>query len=104
DTLLKVPYGLATASLKRVVGTPDFLLSLNYYDIEGKMVQTIAQNYFKDKKHLNNFDMSTTQYHFSGAVSKTKSIQSVYRTTPLVTKIENENVFDHQDRLLAIHQ
>ncbi|WP_461788704.1 RHS repeat domain-containing protein [Pedobacter sp.] len=104
DTLLKAPAGLVTVSLKKVVGTTDYLMSVMYYDQESRLVQLTAQNYYANKKHINNYDLANTVFNFEGTVHQTTSIQSVDAATPLLTKLETFNQYDHQDRLLEVSQ
>lgn len=67
------------------------LLTINYYDDRGNLIQSVSQN------HLGGTDRITNEYNFSGDLIKNKHIHIANGVT---TTILNTNMYDHIGRLL----
>jgi RHS repeat-associated protein len=83
---------LPTASKITVLGTGTALLSVNYYDKEGRVVQVKSQN------HLGGTDVVDNTYNFAGELiaSNRTNVASGVSTT-----IATRNEYDHMGRKLA---
>lgn len=94
----KLTKGLATASKVRILGTSNYLWSVNYYDDQGRVVKNYQQHY-KDKQiHVNNVDEITSVYDFTGKIT---NVTRLHKTVNLANlKIQNRYEYDHQGRLL----
>ena len=87
---------LLTGTKVRTLGTNDFLLTVNYYDEEGRVVQTKSQN------SLNGIDVVDNTWNFAGelvAQIRTHNVPGKGTTT-----ISNRFEYDHMGRKLANFQ
>ncbi len=81
--------GIATGSKVNIVGTTDWLTSVQFYDDRGRVTQTQSEN------HLGQLDISTVVYDYAGKVLTTKAIQHNVIT-------EQDMAYDHAGRLTSI--
>ncbi|PSR52014.1 hypothetical protein AHMF7605_29125 [Adhaeribacter arboris] len=85
--------GLVTGVKNRVLGTKQYLTSVNYYDKRYRLVQVISDN------HLKGMDRTSSQYNFTGKVTKEKHVHKAKEQV----SITKEYKYDHQDRLLKVY-
>ena len=82
--------GLPTGTRTTVLGTGTMLLSVNYYDDYGRIIQT------KDEHHLNNgTDVVDMEYNFDGSLKNTT--RSHTKGTSITT-IASAYTYDHMGR------
>ncbi len=86
--------GLVTGTKTNVLGTSDFLWSVNYYDDKYRDIQLIAQN------RKGGFDRITNTVDFAGNVLQTKTTSSNGTTTHAIKK---RYEYDHAGRLLKTY-
>ncbi|OWK68722.1 hypothetical protein CBW18_20795 [Pedobacter sp. AJM] len=90
--------GLLTAQKVRMLGTEDFLWTINYYDDEGRVVKTYKQHYLSGTISAANYDVITNSYSFVGElISSTR----VHHTNDATTTIANRYEYDHWGRKMA---
>ena len=90
--------GFATGSKVKVLGTSQMLLTVNYYDAEGRIVQSKSENY------LNGTDVVDNVWNFDGSLQASTRINIVKATptgNPLSTTIATRHEYDHIGRKLA---
>ena len=91
--------GLLTFTSTNVIGTTTYLKQALYYDTQGRVVQTVADNYVGGK------DIVTSQYSFNGLLLRQErehtSSSSYGNRSFFVTTY---NTFDHGDRLTQVRQ
>ena len=87
--------GQVTGSKVRILGTNDFINTINYYDDRYRIIQTISRN------HMGGHDKISSEYDFANRLTKT--VQEHSSTTENV-KVFKEFTYDHASRLLTIHQ
>lgn len=85
---------LATANKVRVLGTNQWIHTLNYYDKKARLIYQISQNGL-----LGTYDTIETQYDFIGNVLQTKNSHTKNSGAPLITV--DDFTYDHQGRLLT---
>ena len=88
--------GKQTGMKVRVLGTSTYLYSANFYDVNGRLIQTQAQNFSGGYDHI------TTQYDFSGKILRQLHRHS--KSTP-VGKFSVELTkysYDHAGRLRTV--
>ncbi|MBB5649130.1 DUF6443 domain-containing protein [Pedobacter cryoconitis] len=85
---------LLTGNKVNVLGTTKMLLSVHYYDAEGRVIQTKSQN------HLDGQDIIDNTYNFAGEL--TASTRShTGSSTGAATNIVNRYFYDHMGRKIA---
>ncbi|MBB5622753.1 RHS repeat-associated protein [Pedobacter cryoconitis] len=85
---------LLTGTRVNVLGTTKMLLSVHYYDAEGRVLQTKSQN------HLDGKDIIDNTYNFAGEL--TASTRShTGSSTGVATNIANRYFYDHMGRKIA---
>lgn len=85
--------GHVTGTKINILGSNDYLWSVNYYDDKYRVIQVAAQN------HKDGLDRITTIYGFTGNILKAKS---THVTSSATTHITRTFVYDHALRLLEI--
>lgn len=87
--------GLVTGTKTSVLGTSDYLWSVNYYDERYRDIQTIAQN------HKGGVDRVTSKVDFVGKVLETKATYS--KNSVISATIRKRYEYDHAGRLLKTY-
>ncbi|WP_158280864.1 RHS repeat domain-containing protein [Pararcticibacter amylolyticus] len=87
--------GLLTASKENIIGTSDYLLSVNYYDDYGRLKETVSQN------HLGGVDRIVKTYSFNGEL---KTNTRVHNTSTASVTISNRYIYDHMGRERQVFQ
>jgi RHS repeat-associated protein len=98
--------GLPTASLMAVLNNPAHKLwKVNYYDEEGHAVKAYAQHYLGGTVSAFNYDVISTSYDFTDAVTATTRQHYTTASTanPQLT-VTNTYIYDHQGRKLKTWQ
>jgi RHS repeat-associated protein len=89
---------LLTASRVRVLGTNDFLWTVNYYDDKALLVEVYQQHYLGNQVTANNYDRTHNTYNFAGELtSSNRAHHSAVGTTIVATRYE----YDHMGRKKA---
>ncbi|GGH76703.1 RHS repeat-associated protein [Filimonas zeae] len=88
--------GMVTGMQVKVLGTSQYLFTINYYDDRGRLVQTKSTN------TSGATDISTTQYSFDGKALMTKNSHATTAMTPGTVKVMTRQSYDHAGRLLAV--
>ncbi|PTT03458.1 sugar-binding protein [Pedobacter sp. HMWF019] len=83
---------LLTGTKVNTLGAPDMLLTVNYYDDEGRVIQSKSQN------HLAGTDVVNNTYKFSGEL---KSSSRTHVVSGVTTIIASRYDYDHMGRKLA---
>jgi RHS repeat-associated protein len=86
---------LATCGKQRILGTNDFLTTINYYDDKGRLIQQHTQHI------LNDWDVINNEYDFLGHLLK--SVRNHYLLGQL-TMITSRFEYDQMGRLLDIYK
>ncbi|NQX42971.1 RHS repeat-associated core domain-containing protein [Pedobacter steynii] len=81
--------GLPTGTKTTVLGTETMLLSINYYDDEGRVLQIKSQN------HLGGTDVISNKYNFAGEL---KEIVRNHTVNGITTVVGNQFEYDHTGR------
>ncbi len=88
--------GKVTGSLVRVLDTNDWLKSVNYYDDQYQIIQTISENYPQGS------DIVTTEYDLAGRAIRTLRVHHGYTPySPLA--IHKRNDYDHAGRIEKVY-
>ncbi|NTE04309.1 RHS repeat-associated core domain-containing protein [Agrobacterium tumefaciens] len=93
--------GLLTAQKVRVLGTDDFLWTVNYYDNEGRVIKTYKQHYLSGSISAKNYDDITNKYSFAGELTFSKR---VHHANDAATTIADRYEYDHVGRPLVTFQ
>jgi RHS repeat-associated protein len=94
--------GLLTGSREYVLGTADGLLSVNYYDEDGRIAKVYKQHYQAGSINNANYDEISTTYNFEGAFTALNRIH--HSTTSGNTTIITEYEYDHVGRKLRTYE
>lgn len=87
--------GLLTGSKVKNLGTNAMDLTVNYYDLEGRIIQTKSTN------HLGGTDQVDNEYNFAGElVSSTRT----HNAKGITTTIEDVYTYDHMGRKISTKQ
>ncbi|TDQ12032.1 RHS repeat domain-containing protein [Pedobacter metabolipauper] len=92
--------GLLTASKVKVLGTEDYLWTINLYDDEGRIGRVYQQHYLGGSVNVGNYDQITNVYNFAGELTASTK---THRTTAGNTTTANRFVYDHRGRLLQTY-
>jgi RHS repeat-associated protein len=84
--------GLATGTCTNVLGSGTNLLTVIYYDEDGRAIETIGDN------HLGGRDRTINTYNFAGELTASTRTHMVSSTT---TTIANSFVYDHMGRKIS---
>lgn len=90
--------GFATGSMTRILGTPNFLASTQYYDEKGQLIQTLSDNIKQGT------DVTTLQYHFDGRLLSVDTKHSTAHTGYNDFHILTKYLFDQIGRANAIQK
>ncbi|MFD2581590.1 DUF6443 domain-containing protein [Pedobacter vanadiisoli] len=83
---------LLTGTKVKNLGTGTMLLTVNYYDLEGRVVQSKSSN------HLNGTDVVDNTWNFDGSL---KASTRTHTVGGVVTTIANRYEYDHAGRKVA---
>ncbi len=83
---------LLTGAKVKNLGTGAMLLTVNYYDLEGRVLQS------KSEHHLNGTDVVDNTWNFDGSL---KASTRTHTSSGTVTTIANRYEYDHAGRKLA---
>ncbi|MFD2581341.1 DUF6443 domain-containing protein [Pedobacter vanadiisoli] len=84
--------GLLTGTKVKNLGTGTMLLTVNYYDLEGRILQSKSNN------HLNGTDVVDNTWNFDGSL---KASTRTHTVGGVVTTIANRYEYDHAGRKIA---
>ncbi|WP_370086305.1 DUF6443 domain-containing protein [Ekhidna sp.] len=84
--------GQVTGSKTKILGTPDYLETITYYDDRYRVIQVVSEN------HLGGVDIISNQYDFVGNVRRMKSVHTEGTNT---TTMLLDYAYDHANRLLS---
>jgi RHS repeat-associated protein len=86
--------GLATGVKINILGTTDYLRSVNYYDQHNRIIQVQNQNI------IGLYSTITSEYDFVGNVIETEEINKFRNASEIITTtINTRNEYDHMNRL-----
>lgn len=88
--------GKQTGSKVRILGGSTFLHSVIFYDAKGRVIQTRGANI------SGSYDITTTQYDFSGKVLKSVHRQDKQGANARFTKVNTSFEYDHMGRVLTV--
>ncbi|GGH65855.1 hypothetical protein GCM10011379_19440 [Filimonas zeae] len=88
--------GMVTGTQIRVLGTSQYLFSINFYDDRARLIQTKSTNISGAT------DIVTNQYSFDGKVLMAKASHSATGMTPGTVKVITKHDYDHAGRLLSV--
>lgn len=94
--------GLLTASSITVLGTGSMLLTVNYYDAEGKVIQSKSQHYKNSTADVNNYDEINNVYSFTDELKE--STRKHYNNGTETLYAYNKYEYDHMGRKLSTEQ
>jgi len=83
---------LLTGTKVKNLGTGTMLLTLNYYDLEGRVLQSKSSN------HLNGTDVVDNTWNFDGSL---KASTRTHTVGGVITTIANRYEYDHAGRKIA---
>jgi RHS repeat-associated protein len=85
--------GLVTYSETKIPGTEQWLITVNYYDDEYRVIQTTGQN------HLGGIDILHNKYDFIGQLLETKHEHSTSYSSHSISK---QFIYDHAGRVKEV--
>ena len=85
---------LSTGSKVKVLGTSNWITTVNYYDKKGRAIYVTSKN-----EYLNTTDTIETQLDFVGKVKQTRTTHTKDANAPIVTL--DTFTYDHMGRLLT---
>lgn len=94
--------GLLTASKVKVLGTSNYLWTINYYDDEGQLVKQYKQHYQSGAINASNYDEVTYTYNFAGELTASSRVHR--NASAANTTIANRYEYDHMGRRLRNYQ
>ncbi|MFD0766129.1 DUF6443 domain-containing protein [Mucilaginibacter lutimaris] len=98
--------GLPTGTLVNVLGTGNMLLSVMYYDDQGRNIKTFSQHYLGGTVHGSNYDEISTAYSFTDevlTVSRRHFTVASGSVTPALV-VANRFTYDHTGRKISSYQ
>jgi RHS repeat-associated protein len=90
--------GLLTGSRVYVLGTADPLLTVNYYDEEGRIAKVFKQHYQSGAVNIANYDEVSSSYNFEAALMASARIH--HNGNNGSTTIAKRYIYDHVGRKL----
>jgi RHS repeat-associated protein len=94
--------GLLTASKVKVLGTGDYLWTINYYDEEGRVAKQYKQHYQTGAVNAANYDEITNTYNFEGELTASTRIH--HHVSGGATTISNRYEYDQVGRKLRSYE
>lgn len=94
--------GLLTASSITVLGTGSMLLTVNYYDSEGRVIQSKSQHYKNNTADANNYDEVSNVYTFNDELKE--STRKHFNNGTEALYVYNKYQYDHMGRKLSTEQ
>jgi hypothetical protein len=91
--------GLLTGSQITVLGTGGMLLSVNYYDEEGRLAKVYKQHYQSGGIKSGNYDEISNSYNFKGVLTASNRIHHNASTRGSATIVHRYD-YDHMGRTL----
>jgi RHS repeat-associated protein len=88
--------GMVTGTQVRILGTGNYLYTVNLYDNKGRQVQV------KSKNSTAGVDITTMQYSFDGKLLTVKQNHTANGMTPGNVIVLTKNQYDHAGRLLEV--
>ena len=85
-------WGLAVGSKTQKTETGDWLVSAQYYDNKGRVIQTFSEN------HNLQIERTDVQYSFSGAILQSRSTHK-YQAASSELTMQTQNEYDHGNRV-----
>jgi hypothetical protein len=85
--------GLITGTKSLVLGTNDYLKTVNYYNRRYQLIQAVGDNYTGGK------DRQSSQYDFTGSVIREKIVHQGLESVQVGKRYE----YDHRGRLLKVY-
>jgi RHS repeat-associated protein len=105
---LSNPRGLSTGSWVCILGTNTFLLTANYYDDKGRVVESKSQHYLGGVASVYNHDDVTTVYNFNDQPTSVTRLHYTKNTggtdKVLAAKITDLYAYDHMGRKLETRE
>jgi len=98
----KMTRGLATVSKVNIVGTSNYLWTVNYYDDNTQLVRTVQQHFKGAVSSPGNYDEISNTYNFSGSL--TVSVRKHYVGAVESLFVKNEYTYDPQGRKIDTYQ
>jgi len=90
--------GLLTGAATTVLGTSNTLLSVNYYDDEGRPAKVYKQHYQSGAVNTNNYDEVSATYNFEGLLTASNRLH--HNASSGNTNIASRYEYDHVGRPL----
>ncbi|MDN3588091.1 DUF6443 domain-containing protein [Pedobacter aquatilis] len=90
--------GLLTATKVKVLGTNDFLWTVNYYDNDGRIAKSYTQHYLSGSINNDNYDETSNTWSFAGELTASSRI---HHTAAGNTVIDSRFGYDHLGRKIA---
>jgi len=94
--------GLLTATKVKVLGTGNYLWTINYYDEEGRIAKQYKQHYQTGAINAANYDEITNTYNFEGELTASTRIH--HHVTGGATMIVNRYEYDQVGRKLRSYE
>jgi RHS repeat-associated protein len=94
--------GLLTASKVNVLGTSNYLWTVNYYDEDSRVIKSFVQNYKGGSAIAGNHEEISNKYNFTGGLTNRIRIHKLTGNAPL--QIEDNYTYDHMGRKLSSWQ
>eukprot|EP01133_Synstelium_polycarpum_P013089 gene13089-15396_t len=93
--------GLLTAAKVKVLGSSDYLWTINYYDDEARVLKSFKQHYKGGELRQDNYDEVENTYSFAGELTfSTRNHHAGTVGTSIATRYE----YDHMGRKKAVMQ
>jgi RHS repeat-associated protein len=94
-----------TGGLVNVLGTTNMLMSVIYYDDQGRNIKTVSQHYLNGVVDVNNYDEVRTAYSFTGEAKTLirKHFTAASGSTPALVAI-NRYTYDQVGRKIDSYQ
>jgi RHS repeat-associated protein len=94
--------GLLTAKRVKVLGTNDWLWTVNYYDDNARVVKAYGQHYLGGSIQVSNYDETNNTYNT--VTGEVLSSTRLHHTAVLNTTITNNYIYDHLGRKTGTYE